>query len=64
MEELTIYKYQLEQIKEALRLTANIHNSRNIYKDGRTCHDRMVTQAEKFAENALNGEKNKRVPYL
>ena len=55
MEEVIIYKFQLKAIKEALRITANIHNSRNKSKEGRTCHDRMVTQAERYAENALNG---------
>lgn len=53
MEEVIIYKYQLEAIKEALRITANIHNSRNTLK---TCHDRMVVEAEKYANNALEGK--------
>ena len=60
MEEITIYKFQLEAIKEALRVTANIHSSRKTLK---TCHDRMVAQAEKYAENALKGEKDKVVRY-
>jgi hypothetical protein len=60
MEEVTIYKFQLEAIKEALRVTANIHNSRKTLE---TCHDRMVVQAEKYAENALKGEKDKEVRY-
>jgi len=64
MEEITIYKFQLEDIKEALRITANIHDSRNKRKDGQTCHDRMVRQAEKYAENALNGNKDKKVKYI
>jgi hypothetical protein len=46
MEEITIYKFQLEAIKEALRVTANIHDSRNKRKEGETCHDRMLRQAE------------------
>ena len=58
MEEITIYKFQLEAIKEALRITANINDSRNKAKDGRTCQDRMLVQAEKYAENALNGKKD------
>lgn len=58
MEEITIYKFQLEAIKEALRVTANIHGSRDKAKDGRTCHDRMVAQAEQYALNALKGEKD------
>lgn len=60
MEEIIIYKFQLEAIKEALRVTANIHNSRKTLE---TCHDRMVVQAEKYAENALKGEKDKVVRY-
>lgn len=60
MEEVTIYKFQLETIKEALRITANIHDSRR----GETCFDRQVRQAEKFAENALKGEKDKEVSYI
>ena len=64
MEEITIYKFQLEAIKEALRVTANIHESRNKTKEGRTCHDRMVTQAEQYANNALEGKKDVEVRYL
>ena len=64
MEEITIYKFQLEAIKEALRITANIHDSRNKTKEGRSCNDRMVTQAELYAENALKGEKDIKVRYL
>ena len=64
MEEITIYKFQLEAIKEALRVTANIHDSRNKNKKGETCHDRMVRQAEKYAENALEGKKDVEVRYI
>lgn len=64
MEEITIYKFQLEAIKEALRVTANIHKSRDKSKEGRSCHDRMVAQAEKYAENALKGEKDIEVLYV
>lgn len=60
MEEITIYKFQLETIIEALRITSNIHNS----SKGKTCHDRQVRQALEFAKNALNGEKDKRVKYM
>ena len=60
MEEVIIYKFQLEAIQDALRLTANIHDSRK----GETCFDRQVRQAEKYAENALNGEADKRVNYI
>jgi len=64
MEEITIYKFQLEAIKEALRVTANIHECRIKGKDGRTCHDRMVAQAEQYANNALEGKKDIEVRYV
>ena len=54
MEEITIYKFQLEQILEALRITSNIHNCSN----GITCHDRQVRQAYRYAQNALDGKKD------
>jgi len=60
MEEITIYAYQLDVIKEALRLTANLHDSRK----GETCFDRQVRQAEQYAKNALAGEKDKEVKYI
>lgn len=60
MEEITIYKFQLERIIEALRITSNIHNS----SKGVTCHDRQVRQAYKFAKNAIEGKKDKEVSYL
>jgi hypothetical protein len=60
MEEITIYKFQLETIENALRLTSNIHEC----SKGRTCYDRQVRQALKFAENALAGQKDARVPYV
>ena len=60
MEEVTIYRFQLEKIQDALRITSNIHNCSNKV----TCHDRMVHQAKQYVDNALEGEKNKRVPYL
>jgi len=59
MEEITIYKFQLEAIKEALRVTANTYECRK----KKTALDRMVTQAEQFAENALRGKKNTEVKY-
>jgi hypothetical protein len=64
MEEITIHKFQLKEIAEALRITANIHNSRDKNKEGETCHDRMVRQAEQYANNALNGEKDVKVDYI
>lgn len=60
MKEITIYKFQLETIIEALRLTSNIHES----SKGVTCHDRQVRQALQFAKNALSGEKNTIVRYV
>lgn len=60
MEEIVIYKFQLEAIIEALRITSNIHNS----SKGITCHDRQVRQAKKYAENALEGKKDERVKYM
>jgi len=52
MEEITIYKFQLETIKEALRVVANTYDCRS----QNTCMDRMVAQAEKYVDNALKGE--------
>ena len=60
MEEITIYKFQLETIINALRLTANYNNSR----EGKTCYDRQVRQAEQYSINALNNEKDKEVKYI
>lgn len=60
MEEITIYKFQLQVIIDALRITSNIHNS----SKGITCHDRQVRQALEFAKNALKDEKDTRVPYI
>lgn len=60
MEEITIYKFQLETITEALRLTSNLNNS----IEGATCYDRQVRQAYEYAKNALKGEKNIVVSYM
>jgi hypothetical protein len=60
MEEITIYKFQLETIIEALRITSKIHNS----SEGKTCHDRQVRQAYQYAKNALKGEKDVEVNYM
>jgi len=54
MEEITIYKFQLENIIDALRLTSRIHNS----KSGETCFDRQVRDAHQYAKNALDGKKD------
>jgi hypothetical protein len=60
MEEITIYKFQLENIIEALRITSNIHKSSN----GVTCHDRQVRSALQYAKNALDGNKDIEVDYM
>ena len=60
MEEITIYKFQLETIIDALRITSRIHES----SKGETCYDRQVRQAYEFAKNALANEKDKEVKYL
>jgi len=60
MEEVIIYKFQLEIIKEALRLASNIHEC----EQGITCFDRQVRQAKKYAKNALEGKKDERVKYM
>lgn len=60
MEEITIFKFQLEAIKEALRLTNNIHDCQK----GVTCFDRQVRQSYKYAENALQGKKETKVNYI
>ncbi len=59
MEEITIYKFQLETIIEALRITSNIHHSHL----GVTCHDRQVRQSLKYAQNAVDGKKDETVKY-
>lgn len=59
MEEITIYKFQLEVIVEALSITSKIHNSSR----GKTCHDRQVRQALSYAKNAIKGQKNIIVHY-
>lgn len=60
MEEITIYKFQLETIIDALRITSNIHNC----SEGKTCHDRQVRQALQFAKNAMEGKKDEKVKYM
>lgn len=59
MKEVIIYEFQLESICNALRVVANAYDCR----ENETCLDRMVTQAEQYAINALAGEKDKRVRY-
>ena len=60
MEEITIYKFQLEEIIDALRMTSNAHKS----YEGLTCFDRTVRRAKQYAENALKGEKDTEVVYM
>lgn len=60
MEKIKIYKFQLEQIYTALRLTANAYDCR----DKKTCLDRQVASAEQFALNALNKDIDKEVDYI
>lgn len=64
MEKVEIYRFQLEEIIDALRMTANIHGSRNPSKEGQTCHDRTVVKAEKFAKNALEGNIDREVSHF
>lgn len=60
MEVVSIYKWQLEDIIDVFRLTANIFKVR----DKESCYGRDFRQAELFAKNALNGEKDKQVRRL
>lgn len=60
MEEVTIYKFQLEAIYDALSIASNIHDS----EKGVTCFDRQVRQSKKYAKNALEGNKDKEVSYM
>lgn len=59
MEKITIYKFQLEAIAEALRITSNIHDS----SKRETSHDKQVTQALQYAKNALKGKIDVRIKY-
>jgi len=60
MKEIVIYEFQLKEIIGALRMTSNINNC----ESGKTCFDRTIKQAKKFAENALNGKKDETVKYI
>ena len=60
MEEIKIYKFQLETIENALRIVANAYGCRK----GDNCLDRQVRQAEQFAKNALAGKKEIEVKYI
>lgn len=52
MDELKIYKFQLEQIKDTLRIVANLLNSRT----KETSLDRDIMVSIGMIDNALNGE--------
>ena len=60
MEKIEIYKFQLEAMVEALRLTYNIHNS----QEGKTCHSRCVKEALQYGQNALIGKIDEKVKYI
>lgn len=55
MEELKIYRFQLEDIDNALRIASNL-----LECDKTTCLGRDVLQAREMVKNALNGEITKR----
>ena len=60
MDKVEIYKFQLDIIAEALRLTNNLHHCGK----GETCFDRQVRQAYKYAQNAQEGKIDEIVNYL
>jgi hypothetical protein len=60
MEEVTLYKFQLENIIESLRITSNIHKCSKL----ETSHDRQVRSALQYARNALSGNKDIEVNYM
>lgn len=60
MKEVVIYEFQLKEIIDALRLTANLNGCRT----KKTAFDRTVMAAYQFAENALEGNKDKHVTRL
>ncbi len=62
MEKVEIYKFQLEAIENALRLTKNIYVNKK--DEPETSYDRQVKQAKKYAENALKGKIDEPVPYM
>ena len=60
MEEIVIYKFQLEQIQNTLRLTANINKCR----EKETSFDRDVMQSVSYVDNVLEGKIDTRVSRL
>lgn len=59
MEKVVLYKYQLEEIQDALRMVMMLRKSIK----NETCLDRTVKRAKKYAENALNDKININVDY-
>lgn len=57
MEEITIYKYQLEAIKEALRMAANYGECRKLA----SCYDRDVMHAVAIVDKVLEGGYKERI---
>ena len=54
MDEITIYKYQLKAIQNALRLAITINECYKI--ESQTCFDRQMLKAKLFVDNALSGK--------
>lgn len=57
MDKLMIYRFQLEHLKDTLRVVANTLNSRDL----NTCLDRDIMQSIGFVDNALEGDIDRRV---
>jgi hypothetical protein len=51
MDEVIIYRFQLESILDVLQLTSRYNNS----SECDTCYNRDITQAIRFTKNALDG---------
>lgn len=54
MEEIIIYKYQLKDIQNTLRLAIIINDCNK----KETCFDRQMIKAKLFVDNALEGKIN------
>lgn len=57
MNELKMYEFQAMQIKDTLRLVANINKCR----EKKTSFDRDVMQSIEMIDNILNGQPDKEV---
>jgi len=55
MEEILIYKYQLEAIKDTLRMTANVLKSHS----KETCLDRCIMKSIEMVDDTLKKSKTK-----